>query len=273
MDFLKKHYEKILLSVVLLGLVVGALVFLLIVIPNDRAELEQLKEGIFHPKAAPLPPLDLSEQDNVLQRLKSPYNLDFSTTNKLFNPVQWQKAANGNLIKIETGKEIGPGAVVITNIIPLYFILTFDSVETNGIAPRYAFAIEDQSAVIPSQRRKRPHSASTNETIYDRTVTGKNEGFKLESVKGPAENPDALVLKLTDTGETVTLSKGKPFQRVDGYASDLKYDPEGKKWQGQRVGADLKFDNDDYIIVAIHQNEVILSAESNQKKTVLPYAP
>ena len=264
MDFLKKHYEKILLSVVLLGLVVGALVFLLIVIPNDRDELAKLKEGIFHPKATPLPPLDLTEQDKVLQRLKSPYGLDFSTTNKLFNPVQWQKAVDGNLIKIKTGREIGAGAVVVAKITPLYFILTLDSVETNELGVRYVVGVERQAAAAPALRHKRQHYASKGE---------KNDAFTLTGVKGDPANPDQLVLKLTDTDDMATLSKDKPFQRVDGYAADLQYDPEGKKWPGQRVGADLKFDNDDYIIVAIHQNEVIFSAASNQKKTVLPYAP
>ena len=37
MDFVKKHYEKILLSVVLLGLM-GVLVFMLYLIPSDRTE-------------------------------------------------------------------------------------------------------------------------------------------------------------------------------------------------------------------------------------------
>jgi hypothetical protein len=273
MDFLKKHYEKILLSLVLLGLIVGALVFLLIVIPGDQNELKQMTVGMIHPKATPLAPLDLSEQDNLLERLKAHYDLDFSTTNKLFNPMQWQKGADGTLIKIKNGNEVGPKAVGVVKITPLYFTLSFASVETNGLAPRYGFTIEDQSAPVPSQRRKRPHTASTNETIYDRTVADKNEGFKLDSIQGSAENPAGFVLKLAETGETVTVSKDKPFQRVDGYSADLRYDPEGKKWQAQRVGADLKFANDDYIIVAIHQNEVILSAQSNQKKTVLTYAP
>jgi hypothetical protein len=53
----------------------------------------------------------------------------------------------------------------------------------------------------------------------------------------------------------------------------LKYDPEKKTWQGQRVGASLKFAGDDYIIVAIDQNSVVLSARSNQKKTTLIYNP
>jgi hypothetical protein len=69
------------------------------------------------------------------------------------------------------------------------------------------------------------------------------------------------------------LTKDKPFRRVDGYMADLKYDPEKKNWQGQRLNAVLKFAGDDYIIVAINQDAVILSARSNQKKTTLTYSP
>jgi hypothetical protein len=67
------------------------------------------------------------------------------------------------------------------------------------------------------------------------------------------------------------LSRDKPFRRVDGYMADLKYDPESKKWLNQRVGSSLKFGDDEYNIVAINQNEVVLSAKSNQKKTTLTY--
>ena len=56
---------------------------------------------------------------------------------------------------------------------------------------------------------------------------------------------------------------------------DLKYDLDKppKTWQGQRIGADLRFGGDDNIIVAINQDTVILLARSNQKKTTLTYIP
>jgi hypothetical protein len=265
MDFVKKHYEKILLSVVLLGLV-GALVFLPFLIISDQDNQQRMKEGIIHVRVAPLPALDLTRETNVFERLQSPYKLDFSTTNKLFNPVQWQKAVDGSLIKIKTGNEIGPGAAVITKITPLCLILTLDSIETNEFGARYVISVERQAAVLPAQRGKRQHYASVGE---------KNETFTIADVNGSPGNPAQLklILQLTDTGERATLSKDKPFRRTDGYSADLKYDPEGKKWQVQRIGADLKFAGDDNIIVAINQDTVILLARSNQKKTTLTYSP
>ncbi len=262
MDFLKKHYEKILLGVVLLGLVVAA-VFLPFLILQDRKELELKRTVIVHHLVRPLSPLDLTEQSNAIQHLQLPYRLNFEATNRLFNPVQWQKAVNGTLIKIENGNEVGPQAARITRITPLYFILTLDSVETNEFGARFVIGVERQASAAAWQRTRRQHYAS---------VGDKNEAFTIITANGPPGNPTQLILRLTDSGERVTLFPDKPFRRVDGYMADLKYSPEGKHWQEQRVGDDLKFYGGDYIIVAINQNEVVLSAKSNQKKTTLIYS-
>ena len=261
MDFLKKHYEKILLGVVLLGLV-GAMVFLPFMILHDRTMLEETREGIISHPVKPLPPLDLTDESNAAQRLQLPYQLDLETTNKLFNPVEWERAVDGTLIKIASGNEVGPAAVTIARILPLYFTLTLDSVQTNEFGVRYIIGVERQSAPVAWQRAKRQHYASVGE---------KNEAFTITEVQGPPADPTQLILQLTDSGETATIYRSKPFRRADAFMADLKYSPEGKSWDGQRVGDDLKFAGDDYIIVAINQNQVVLSAASNQKKTTLTY--
>jgi hypothetical protein len=259
MDFLKKHYEKILLGVILLGLVVTA-VLLPFMIMSDHDALEAERTSIISRAPKPLEPLDLTAESNAIQRLQSPYNLNFETTNKLFNPMQWQRTVNGSLIKLASGDE--SRAVVVTQITPLYLLITLHSVETNEFGARYNIYVERQAAPLEYERVQRQHYSSLNE---------KNETYTITAVKGPPANPAQLILRLTDTGEDVVLSKDKPFRRVDGYMADLKFDPEGKKWLNQRVGSVLKFDNDEYIIVAINQNEVVLSAKSNQKKTTLTY--
>jgi hypothetical protein len=272
MEFIKRNYEKIILSLVLLGLV-GILAFMPVQIFNDQEKMRNLREKFIPRKPEPLPALDMSRQDAVVNRLGASYELDFSTTNRLFNPVQWQKSADGKLIKNDNDTKVGIKAAVVAKITPLYYIIALNAVDTNGIAPRYSVSIEDQTAAIPAQRRKRPHYVSKGEAVTDKTVGGKNEGFKLDGVKGPPENPDELVVILADTGATNTLSKSQPFRRVDGYTADVKYDPEKYNGTGLRVGDHLGFASDDYKIVAINQNEVILSAQSNQKNYTLRYAP
>ena len=275
MEFIKRNYEKIILSLVLLGLV-GVLAFMPVMIGYDQQKMRDLRDHVTHPKVEPLPPLDLSRQDTVLARLKSPEQLDFSTTNKLFNPLMWQKDKNGALIKITTGHEVGPGAAVVAKITPLNFSIYLDSVLTNELGARYVLSIEDQSAVYPAQRRRRTHYVSMgkgNDAVVDKAVDGKNEGFTLKDVKGPPANPDQLVVTLAGTGATNTLSKSQPFRRVDAYSADLKYDPEKYSVTGMRTGDHLAFAGDDYNVIAIDKNDVILLAQSNQKKYTLRYAP
>jgi hypothetical protein len=263
MDSVKKHYEKIILSGVLLGLV-GFLVFLPFVISSDRQKQLDLFKSITNPKVTALPPLDLSRQNETAERLQSSLSFDFSTTNRVFNPMEWKRAADGNIFKIKTGNEIGASAATVTKITPLYTVVSFDSVETNGLAPRYVIGVEHQSAYNPALRRKQQRYASVGE---------KKDFFTFLAVKGSPEDPTAVVLRLADTDETVTVSKDKPYQHVDTYAADLKYDPEKKNFPGRRIGSPLSFGGADYIIVAIDADEVILSAQSNQKKTTLRYTP
>jgi hypothetical protein len=269
MDFVKKNYEKILLTVVLLGLV-GALVFLPFMIANDQQKVKEMTQVVFSSKVAPLAELDLARQTNVSGRLQSPYSLDFSKTNRLFNPLQWQRKANGEMIPVKLGL-VGPEAVMVTRISPLYTIITLDSIDTNSIATnelaaRFVLSVEHQAAAAAGQRVKRQHYGSVGEKV---------DIFAIRSLKGSLDNPAQLelTLQLADTGEQVTVTKDKPYRRVDGYTADLKYDAEVKKWPAQRVGATLKFYADEYNIVAINQDSVIMLARSNQKKTTRPYSP
>lgn len=260
MDFIKKHYEKLILSVVLLGVVV-ALVALPFVISADRQQIEDIISSLTNPKVAPLPPLELTPQNTVLSRLQNPPDLDFATTNKVFNPMTWKKNASGDIIKITTGHEVDGSATTVLKITPLYLILSFDNVETNA-ETRYVIGIERQFATSKSLRHQ-TRVASVGE---------KKELFTITKVNGDPVAPDELLLKLTDTGETVTISKGKPFQRADDYVADLRYEPEKKSILNRRVGAIINLNGEDYKLVAIHANEVILSAQSNQKKTILQYS-
>ena len=265
MEFIRKNYEKIILGAVLLGLV-GLLAFMPVVISIDQQQMHEQLTTITRPHVEALTPLDLSAEQAVLDRLKSPYVLDFSTTNKLLNPVQWQKTKD-NVIRKATG--FGPNSAVVTKITPLSTTISLDSVATNalGIPPRYTFTVEHQAAAMPAQRHPQHQYASAGEKLKD---------FTLKEVKGAPENPDELVLKLADTGETISVSMGKPFRRVDGYTADLKYEPEKINATGMRVAdpfLTVSFAGDTYNVIDIEATEVILLAQSNQKKYTLRYAP
>ncbi len=263
MSFIKKHYEKILLGAVLLGLV-ASLLLLPFIIAGEKKALEDEESQIVDRTPKALAPVDMSAENDALTRVESAYSLDFERTNRLFNPVKWERGPDMQWIKIETGNEVGPGAVKVLAVRPLYFMLKLDRIEPpNTYSPaRYVISIQRENAP-PAQRNARQRFISVGE---------KNEYFALTSVTGPANNPQ-LTLQLADTGDTINLSMKQPFRKVDGYAADLKYPPTGRIWNDQRVGSELKIDNDSYNVVVIDTGEVVLSAESNQKKTTLQYQP
>lgn len=263
MDFLKKHYEKLLLGLVLAGLV-GGLVFMPFYISSDRQKMKDLTDSIITaPQVQPLPNLDLTAKASLVQRFGSAYVLDLDTTNKLFNPNDWQKTPDGLLIP---AKATGPQFIVVTNIAPLYTIINLDSVSTNELGARYVISVERQADKSPAKRHKQPHYVS----VGDRP----NDAFGLVKVNGqdPA-NPDSLEVKLTDTGEVVSIAAGKPYKRVDGYMADFRYDLEKRVFHNRREGDKVSFGGSDYTVQDINQNEVILMDQSNQKKTTLPFAP
>jgi hypothetical protein len=263
MDFLKKHYEKVLLGVVLLGLAV-AVAFLPFKIASEKQKLEDMRNQLRHPKVKELSNLNLSVPDAVLKRMAAPAMVDFSAPNKLFNPMPWQKAADGHFIKADA-TNVGPNAVTITKMTPLYLKLTLDSVTQQDAGPRCVIVIEKEAALNPRDRGKTSRYCSINT---------KTDTFTLRDVKAAPDNPTnaTVVLELNDTKQRAEVSREQPFRRIDGYLVDLKYAPEGKAWNNRRVGASLPFNGEEYKIVAISENEVLLSAKSNQKNWTVKYS-
>src|SRR5258708_256454 len=255
MDFIKKHYEKIILGIVLVGLVV-AVAFIPLKVASEKGDLEQSRANYRNPSVKPLPPLDLEAQEANFKVLATSALLDFSTTNRLFNPMPWKKAADGHLIK-DDSRNLGPGALVITKLTPLYLILTLDSVSVSDSGARYFIGVQRETAATASLRGKRQVYCSLNV---------KNEAFTLRKIEGPPENPTRLTLELNDTGESAVLTKEQPFKRIDGYMADFKYDPEKKVWPTRRVGGTLTFDGEDYKVVAITGAEAIVLSP-NQKRS------
>jgi hypothetical protein len=263
MDFLKKHYEKIILAVVLLGLA-AAVGFLPFKIASEQQELADKRDKMVHRPALPLTNLNLALPETVLKRMPTPALVDFSKPHKLFNPMKWQKAADEHLIKVDA-ENIGPHAVAITKISPLYTVITLDSITEAPNGARYRIGVKKEASPIVKERTKTQKYCA---------VGDKNDTFKLESVGGSPDNP-TTVLILNDTGERATISTNQPFQRVDGYLADLRYEPEKLVWTGKRVNSTppLHLNNEDYKIVAINKDEVILLAPSTKKTTIKYKAP
>jgi hypothetical protein len=263
LDFIKKNWEKVLLGGVLLGLLV-AVVMLPVKIASEKAELDEMMIRIVQRPAKEIEPLDLSAFEKTLERTGQRVALDLTTGHRLFNPVLWQRATDGRPIKVMEGNEVGIGAVEVVQITPLHLVLTLDSVLTTDSGSRYAIGVEKQADPVRRNRVKRQTYAS---------VGDKNDTFLLREVVGAPADPTAVILELSDTSERVTLTREKPFTRVDGYTADLRYPPENRNFAGRRVDDSLTIARETYKIVAITKSDVVFSAPSGKKTTLtLPSA-
>ena len=263
MEFLKKHYEKVLLGVVLLGLAV-AVAFLPFKIASEKQKLEDLRNQLIHPNVKPLTNLDLTGPEGVLKRMAIPAEVDLSAPNRLFNPMVWQKAADGRLIKVDASN-IGPNALIVTNRKELDLIITLDEVTVGESGTRYRIGVKREASSNPREWAKTQKSCKLGD---------KNDIFAVRDAKAPADNPTnvTLTLELND-GQLVKISKEKAFKQAEGYTVDLRYPPENKVFPpNRRVGQPLAFNGEEYNIVAITTNEVVLLAKSNQKKTTVKYS-
>jgi hypothetical protein len=263
MDFLKKHYEKILFGVVLLALIAaaGVLPFL---VSSERKDLEDKRTQLTAAKVPALTNLSMAVAGAALDRMAQPTPVVLGDPNKLFNPLLWLKSPEGKLVP---GKSMGPNQIVITNLNPLYLVISNESVMVYDSGCKYVLSVQRQAAVDVNKRGKRSYYCTTN------APGNKNDAFTLIEIKGKAEEPSEIVIEMADTNERAALSKEKPFKRVDGYTADLRYDPEKRVWPRCRVGSGLTFNGEEYTIVSITQSEVVLSAKSNQKKWTIKYNP
>jgi hypothetical protein len=259
MDFIKKHYEKILLGLVLIGLV-GALGYLPFKISSEKDKLSEMSSGLITPKVKPLTNLDLAISEAALTRATSaPVAYNFTDTNKLFNPMPWQRTAGGELVRVSSA---GLTAVSVTNITPLYLKISLDAVtvQSDG-SPLYIFGIEKQSALTKPLQQKKQATTKIGE---------KNAAFVLKEVQGLPTNPTNAVIQLLDSGEIVNVlnDKDRPWKRIDAYMADLRYDiPKPPKvWNGLRVNGMIDVNGEKYRVVAISSSEVILEAVNNGKK-------
>ena len=205
MEFLKKHYEKLLLGIVLLGLTAGAASLPFMISSEREAEREKIAT-ITKQTPKPLDPLNLKSTEEVLARASGRLTLDLTSTNRVFNSMPWQRGVDGQIRKAIPGNT-GPEAVIVMKQTPLFTRITLDAISPSDTGVRYVIGVEREAAANPANRRKKQSSATVNQ---------KTETFTIREVKGTPENPSELTLELSDTNERVSLSREKRFEREDG---------------------------------------------------------
>jgi hypothetical protein len=260
MEFLKKNYEKVILSVVLLGLAVAA-ALLLKQVADEKVRLDEIRRLNLTTAPKDLEPTDVSTNLATLARVQRPTPVVLQGTNNLFNPVQWRKLPDDRLVKMATGNEIGPGALQILTVRPLYLRISYEGESGSGDTTQYKFRIEREAEKTAGARRP--------ETLSFTSVGRPNKGMLLREMR-PPEKPTEFVLELLDSKTQVLVSAGKPYERVAGYTADLRY--ESINWKDRRIEDRLMFAGDTNKIVAITETNVTVEA-SNRKRTTVIYNP
>jgi hypothetical protein len=258
MEFLKRHYEKIVLCVVLLGLA-GAAVWI-------KMEISHVSEGLEVPttseprpsrknSAAPtLAPVDLSTDELALAQITNPPSVVLSGEHNLFNPVTWKRNTNGDFLKI---LKSGPDALTVTNITPLYTIIGYDHpVGSGGV---YVMTYQTHTD-LSRPGRKVPEFARQDEKV-------KSGLYIIRGIKGAQDDPTELELEIPETGETVSVTTNSPYKRVDSYIADLRYEPELKSMQRTHVDSAIKLDGELYKVIEINSNAVRVQANKTTKVT------
>jgi hypothetical protein len=255
MDFLKQHYEKILLSVILLGLALAA-AWLIMAIEEAKKSIEVTVEGagVAHPPK----PADTSTNEIALAKAKSPPPLTITDGSDLLNPMTWKQRPDGTLIKFSTKSDAEALKLVKTE--PLNYILAFDH-KADGEA-YYLAETREGTHKLPAPKIQR--YAKPNVT---------NGVFVIRQARGADENTE-LSIELLDsklfrgTNDFVVISKEKTYNYVEGYSADLKNDLDGKMFRDLRVGTNVVLGGEAYKIIAIDPNEVRVLAPNQKPITI-----
>lgn len=252
MEILKKHYEKIILVVILLGLALAAAA-LPFTLEGDRQRLAEIDGEL--PPANLYTNADISAAESVFTRIKNPPKASLTGGHNTFNPVVWKQKPNGELVKLPPGSE-GPEALKILAIRPLNYEISYDKSPAGG---GHYFVFVNEAEPRKSQRR-----------IPRFVLPGQKAGdLVLAEVKGAGSESAEFVFEDPETKERIVVTTAKSYSKVVGYACDLRYDLENKTFDDIRQGEEIGFAGGRYKIVVIDPGQVKLVSTSTQKQTTL----
>lgn len=265
MDSLKKlgaalsaHYEKLILSAILLALL-GTAALLPLRVSRNQETIRQAMESGIRARKKEASPVDVSAHERVLRRVQLEPHLSLDGDHNLFNPVTWRPGSDGTLFKVVRGDEDGPGGLSATAIRPLDFTVEFDGVQRSGDSLRYRFLVLDQSK---GGRTTRPRQVYLSEGVSSR-----NDPFVLTKVNGPAEEPASVEIRFADSTETATITPDNPYRRVAGYEADLVHDKLGNRFSNVRARqpGGIRLGSQTYIVVAITHDTVTVQSSTHKR--------
>lgn len=260
MEFLKNHYEKLILSVVLLLLTAAAASMPFVISKNKQDIEDKLKSPRF---AGPseYEPRSLTELEQKLRSLEGDVSLRLSGEHNLVNPVGWRQRPDRSLYRED---QLEPDkALQVDSIEPLYLRADFKRATGQGLTVKYDFGIAIEASDKSAYRSERRRSMEQNQTYSDHP-------FVLKDIEGDPQSPSRLTLVVTDTNERVFVYPGQPYERLDGYKANLTItQPTERSESNKYVGDQIVIDRRKYKIVAIGKTEVTVEAADTKERTTV----
>lgn len=281
MEFLKNHYEKVILSLVLLLMAAGA-VMLVMEAGSVEEQLKTFRDTVVVADGQRPPPPDPAAYRGALSNAQ-PRLIDLTRGHKVFNPELWYVDTNGNLI---IGTNVGVSKLFVTEIRPLRLKL---ELVISGSADRPTPLARMTREFMPLVAQQRPinRSITLNATNYlddARPPARKFNGYFIpRAITGPPDNP-TIEIDYHDPGkevEKIKLTKANPFETIVDYGAKLLYSVENIQFPSparkdvlyERKDSPLVFAGDTNIIVEITATNVVVKAVSNDKPTTIPLTP
>jgi hypothetical protein len=267
MDFLKKHYEKI-----ILGLVLVVVMFLALQIPSDingeKRDQDERERKIKTQATNAVTPVDLVPMRQSVQNLNAPVPTKFAEPgHNVINPVLWKKGARGEMVKIPTPED-AIRRLLIKEITPLRLtILLEKELKFSADSHRMKITITDESLVPRVRRRPQSREPKVKEGES-------NDLFKVVAVTGPADNPSEVKIELRKGAKQIVIKRGETFSEVIAHEADLEYPPENKTFNDILVGGTISFNDERYKVIAITGSAVTIEGQTTPKRyTIEASAP
>ena len=259
MEFLKNHYEKLILSVVLLLLTAAAASMPFVISKNKQDIDAKLKSPRFGAPSE-YEKRSLIELDQQLKSLEGEVSIDLGGEHNLVNPVAWQKI-NGSLLRED---QLEPDKALRVDMIePLYLRVDYKNAIGQGNAVKYEFGIAIENSDKSSYRSERRRRLEFNQNYSDHP-------FILKGIQGDAQSPTEIFMVVSDTNERVSVFPGRPYERLDGYRANLTItQPSEISRPNQYVGDQIVINRQKYKIVAIGKLEVTVEAADTKERTTV----
>ena len=258
----RQHYEKLVLTAALF-IVAGAVWFLYSASVAEREKIRDIPKGFEGRKVKPVQPANLASFNIAIKLVENPPVIEMSRGHLLFNPMPWQSRSGALPIKVTSPELIGPMAMQITGIRPLNLGVAFGYAATSGtgadlIVNGYTIYTTNEVFVSGSKRLLR--------TFMSINASNHPAPFILREIKGDAKEPTEVLAEMKEGGDRFSFAPGKPYFRVLAHEADLFYKPSNRKYTALRKGTPIDIDGQNYKIVDILPNKVVLLDDSNGKQ-------